>query len=137
MDATEIAEAREDYSIEFIEAQAADLEKAINDWALPSLIPTLRVVRRAAIVQRGRDELVAALGRISDTGGIFEDIVNEHILPAEKRAELLRQHDAEVAARALRDAAQAWAEDPDAVGDSFIDARNWLRDRADELPSGS
>lgn len=36
-----------------------------------------------------------------------------------------------IEAEALRLAAQEWAENPDAVGDSPADARNWLRDRAD------
>ena len=36
-----------------------------------------------------------------------------------------------IEAECLRAAAQAWADDPDQVGDSLSDARNWLRDRAD------
>ncbi len=38
---------------------------------------------------------------------------------------------AERAAEALEEAASDWAADPDAVGDSYADARNWLRDRAE------
>lgn len=45
----------------------------------------------------------------------------------------LEAHDAEVAARALRDAAEEWATDPEPVGDTSADYRNWLRDRADRI----
>lgn len=34
------------------------------------------------------------------------------------------------AADALREAADAWGADPDSVGDTARDYRNWLRDRA-------
>lgn len=37
---------------------------------------------------------------------------------------------ARAAAGALRDAAKDWAADPDDVGDTPADARNWLRKRA-------
>lgn len=39
----------------------------------------------------------------------------------------------EIAAQALRDAADEWGADPEAVGDTLRDARNWLRERADAL----
>lgn len=40
-------------------------------------------------------------------------------------------------AEALREAADFWADDPDAVDDETpADCRNWLRDRADEIEAG-
>lgn len=48
------------------------------------------------------------------------------------------EHDAAVAARALREAAAAWAADPDSVDDETpADARNWLRERADQIDTES
>ena len=39
-----------------------------------------------------------------------------------------------IAAGALRDAAEAWAEDPDSVdSETPADTRNWMRDRADQI----
>ena len=39
-----------------------------------------------------------------------------------------------IAARALREAATYWGENPDGVDDETpADCRNWLRDRADEI----
>lgn len=128
MDATAIAPADTDYDIEHIAAQAADLEKAINDWALPSLIPALRMLTRAAVVQQDRDALLVILDQAKKDGAALLDSTT-----ADERATALARHDAEVAARALRDAATSWAEDPDSVGDNDKDARNWLRDRADAL----
>ena len=46
---------------------------------------------------------------------------------------LLRRHDAFVAARALRTVVDSWSADPEPFGDNDRDARNELRDRADQL----
>ena len=46
----------------------------------------------------------------------------------------LAEHDAKVKADALRDAAEAWAEDPESVdSETPADTRNWMRDRADKI----
>ena len=84
-----------------------------------------------------REQVIDALvmSPLSDTAGT-------DMRPFEQTADAVlalwaaQPTEAEAGARALEQAATAWAEDPDAVGDSEKDARNWLRDRADHIRKG-
>lgn len=66
--------------------------------------------------------------------------VTAPLLPVEAGAAFdawLAAHDREVAAKALRDAAAFWGENPDEVDDETpADCRNWLRCRADRIGAG-
>lgn len=139
MDDTKIAPPAQDYDIEHVEAMADDFEQAIGQWGLTSLIGPYRALRRATVVQADRDALLAAVTAVAEQGGTpaVTAVLNEQVLNPERRAELLRQHNARVAAAALRAAVQAWREDPDALGDTFSDARNWLADRADDIETAA
>lgn len=62
-----------------------------------------------------------------------EEIVRQIAAAMGDEARVTAHDPAATAAKALRDAAVVWAANPDEVGDTASDARNWLRDLADRI----